>query len=372
MIIRNQQRNLDLRAIEAGLRRIDDIADKLLRSNTECLIPEDGLVQHNHMNNCHIVGERFLEVIANQKGQVLLWPASLRSIARPMVEEIKRQSPRNRRRQIEVGQYEPVPRSKSHRDCKFTFACKNHDNRVLKPTDSVQGFDPENRETQFKLGLRTMAAYTAWYQGHKRWAREDMIRHPGTIILLKQFPLLKFTIDALSEWGARQTSVGTQMESEMKRWQKAYLSSSWNQAVSYVSEVSVRPRVAACGVVSWSGYPVVISILPSNRASSFIIATTLLYDAASTLLPSKQSTAIQEVTNYWNRQFENQAPEQWLPHLSQICEFLYVSPDDYHNVDVISESARQSIETEIASKIPAIPDLRTDDPREILLQRDPQ
>ena len=377
---RNQPGNPALGGIESGLNRVDSIAKKLLRSNTECLIPEDAVVRHNCMNNCHIVGEKFLELIATKKslkqlkvpkGQIYCWPTSPRSITRLVVDELKASSSQRRRGSIEVDRYPPVPRSKNHGDCKFTFACKNHDNQVLKPIDSVQGFDPENRETLFKLGLRTVAAYTAWYDGHKRWAREGLRRHEHTIILLKQYPFLQPAFEALSEWGERQTSVGTQLESEIKRWQNAYLNSSWSQAVSHVSEVSVRPRVAACGIRNGSGYPVAVAILPNSRGTSFIIATTLLDDAASPLLPNQQSNVTQEVVNEWEQRFENQPPEQWLPDLSHLCEFLYVSPDDYHNESVISESARHAIETEIAGKISSVPDLRTADPRQILLQRDP-
>ena len=67
MIPRNQPGNPALRGIESGLNRVDSIAKKLLRSNTECLIPEDTVVRHNCINNCHIVGEKFLELIATKK-----------------------------------------------------------------------------------------------------------------------------------------------------------------------------------------------------------------------------------------------------------------------------------------------------------------
>ena len=170
-----------------------------------------------------------------------------------------------------------------------------------------------------------------------------MRRHEHTIILLKQYPLLQPAFEALSEWGERQTSVGTQLESEIKRWQNAYLNSSWSQAVTHISELSVRPRVAACGIRNGSGYPVAVAILLNSRGTSFIIATTLLDDAASPLLPNQQSNVTQEVVNEWEQRFGNQPAEQWLPDLSQLCEFLYESPDDYHNESVISESARQAI-----------------------------
>ena len=98
MIPRNQPGNPALRGIESGLNRVDSIAKKLLRSNTECLIPEDAVVRHNCMNNCHIVGEKFLELIATKKslqqlkvpkGQIYCWPTSARSITRLVVDALR-------------------------------------------------------------------------------------------------------------------------------------------------------------------------------------------------------------------------------------------------------------------------------------------
>ena len=89
---------------------MDSIAKKLLRSNTECLIPEDAVVRHNCMNNCHIVGEKFLELIATKtrlkqlkghKGQIYCWPTSARSITGLVVDELKASSSQRRRGSIE-------------------------------------------------------------------------------------------------------------------------------------------------------------------------------------------------------------------------------------------------------------------------------
>ena len=368
---RNQPRKLSLGTIESGLERMDCIADKLLRSNTECLIPEDAFIKHNCMNNCHVIGGKFLELIANQKGQVLLWPTSARSITRLVLAEFEKQTKRSRRRQIQVVQYAPVTRSKSNKDCKFTFACKDHDNKVFKPADSVQGFDPNNSETQFKLGLRTMAAYNAWYKGHKKWAREELRIHPDTIILLKQHPYLNSALEALTEWGARHTSVGAQLESEINRWQNAYLQSAWNQAISEIREVPLRPRLAAAGIQNGSGFHVTVTILPTTDSTSLIIATTLQDNTKPLPLSQQRRAATREVANEWEQRFANQPPEQWLPELSEFSEFLYVSPDDYKDNKIVSEDARRSIEKEIATKISIIPDPHTTDVRQVLSQRDP-
>ena len=332
------------------------------------------------MRNGHIVGERFLELIANTKripemegqiGQIYCWPTTASSITQLVLDKLKASSFQMGQGTTEIKHYPPVHISKNHKYCKFTFACHICDDQVLKPTDSVQRFDPQDRQTVFKLGLRTFAAYTAWYDGHKRWAKEGLLRNKHRLPLLRQHPFLQPAFEALSEWGARRTSVGRELESEMQRWRSAYQNSSWNQVASHVIEVSVKPRIAACGIQNWSGYTVALIILPNNKGTSFIIATTLLESAASPSLPSPQRTATQELAKQWKRHFADQPPEQWLPQLSNLCEFFYVSPEDYLDPGVISERARLTIATKIGSRIAAIPDITTDDPHKILLQLDP-
>ena len=198
--------------VQQALKRIDDIADKLLRSNETCQI----CMNHGPMRNCHIVGEKFLALIANTKGQICCWSTSAKSIARLVLPALQASSFRRTTGPIDVDSFPPVHRSKNNQHCKFTFACCLCDNQVLKPTDSVQQFDSRNAETVFTLSLRTFAAYTAWYEGHKKWA-EGLRRDPKSLLLLKEHPYMQPALEALSDWGARQTSLGRQLESEMQR-----------------------------------------------------------------------------------------------------------------------------------------------------------
>ena len=373
---REHLHNPGIGQINAALNRVDDIADRLLRSNETCLI----CMRDGPMRNGHIVGEKFLELIASKeplkefkikKDQIYCWPTSARSITRLALPALKEFLSQRKRGPIEIECYSPVPRSKNHKDCKFTFAYCTCEDHALELTDSVCGFDPQDGETVFELGLRTFAAYTAWYDGHKRWAKEDLGRNSQALLLIKQYPHLQSAFEALSDWGARKTAVGKQLESEMQRWRHAYQNSSWGHAIGSVIEAPIRPRIAGCGIANWSGSLVAITILPNKDGKSFIIATTLLGGAASPSLPNAQRTVCQELAKEWGQRFENQSPEQWLPEISRLCEFLYVSPEDYHDDSVVSETARQAVATAIAAKISAIPDLRTGDPSQILLERDP-
>lgn len=370
------QRNPSKGEIEVALNRIDNLADGLLRSNQTCLI----CMNDGAMRNGHIVGEKFLELIASTKnlrefkvkpGAVYCWPTSARSIGRLALPAVNELIARKRLGPIEIDRYLPVSRSKNHKDCKFTFTCCTCDNEVLKLTDSIQGFDPQDEETAFKFGLRTFAAYTAWYDGHKRWAKEGLVRNLQGILLLKQFPFLRSTITTLSDWGARQTALGKHFESETRRWRRAYTMSSWDQAANCVIDVSIKPRIAGCGVGEWYGYPVAVTILPKKNGRATILTSTLLDDGAPPSLSYQQCTANQQLAQEWARRFENQPPAQWLPAISRLCEFLYMSPEDYHDDRVVSETARHAIATAIGARISAIPDLLTEDPGRILREQDP-
>ena len=260
MIRQNRGRQGGRSAIGNALKNIDRTADELLRSNRECLIPESESISHDRMNNCHVIAEGFLRLISNGRGEVLCWPTSTRSIGRAAQRAIDQGRFETDPLTIFIEEYQPVLRSKNHKDCKFTFACHNHDDRVLKPADSVHDFDPYDSETQFKLGLRTMAAYTAWYRSHKRWSQEEFKKDPYAQKVLADYPLLHSACDAVSEWGAREITAGRKLEKELKRWQNAYQQLAWHRVTSVIREVKPNLQLAATGIPSPHGYPVAMTV----------------------------------------------------------------------------------------------------------------
>ena len=239
--------------IESALKSIDRTANQLLRSNDACLIPESEAIWHDRMNNCHVIGEQRLGLIADERGQVLCWPTSTRSIGRVAQMAISEGNFETNPLAINIGRYKPVPRSKNHRDCKFTVACHNHDDRVFKPIDSVKRFNPKDNEILFKLGLRTTAAYTAWYRGHKKWSQHDFMEDRYLRNVLSEYPFLQAACDAISEWGTKESSAGKNLEKEMVRWQTAYQESAWLRATSEIREIKPLLRLAATGIPGPAG-----------------------------------------------------------------------------------------------------------------------
>ena len=173
MVVNHRNQQVSRQGFQEALKGLDRTADRLLRSNQRCLVPNAKGETHDAMRNCHIVAEGFLGEITDSRGQVLCWPASTRSIGRlaqRATDEGKFQSNPFR---ILVDKYPPVLRSKNHKDCTFTFDCNFHDDRVFKPIDTVKEFQLDDPKTRFLLGFHMVAAYNAWYQGFKQWAKHD-------------------------------------------------------------------------------------------------------------------------------------------------------------------------------------------------------
>lgn len=337
---------------QKALKSLDKTADRLLCNNIDCLIPETESIGHGVMNNCHIIAEGFLDLISkkegkSKKGQVLCWPISTRSMGREAHRAISRGQFDRDSLSILPEKYEPVHRSKNHRDVKLTFACRNHDDKVFKPLDSVQEFNIEDKETQFKLALRTMAAYTAWYRGHKIWTQADLKKDQFIHGNLKDYPELQPAYDVTSEWGEDKQAVERMVEREMERWQGAYLRSAWDNLSSEYREVRPVLRIAGTGVTRSLGCHVVMTFLPTIEGKCLVIATVLKYK----MLPLLPRIAAKRVANLWAKRLSELNPIEWLPMLSQESEFLYLSPDDYYNDEIMTSEERSKIEEAMAQKM---------------------
>lgn len=334
-----------------ALKALDKIADRLLRSNQECLIPETESMGHDVMNNCHVIPEGFLALISNERGEVLCWPTSTRSIGREALKAVADGQFETNPLAIIVEQYEPVYRSKNHKDVKFTFACRNHDDKVFKSSDSVQRFNSEDKETRFMLGLRTMATYTAWYRGHKKWSQHDFKKERSTRRILNDYPVLQPLYNSVSDWGTREIAAERKLEKEMNRWKSAYLQSAWQLATTETKNITPKVRVAAIGVSSAWGYQVATTILPAANGDCLVLATSLESQGSTAWISNiGRRFAVRKVAQHWAKDLEETEPKEWLPTLAQRCEFLYVSPHDYYNDENLSSEDRHEIERAMFSK----------------------
>ena len=353
MIHQNRSSTGGKGTIESALKNIDRAADQLLRSNNVCLIPESEAIEHDRMNNCHVIAEPRLDLIANERGEVLCWPTSTRSIGRVAQKAISQGYIETNPPAINIEQYEPVPRSKNHKDCKFTFACHNHDDRVFKTIDSVKRFNSKDSETLFKLGLRTIAAYTAWYRGHKKWSQNEFKEDRYVRKVLSDHPFLKPACVAVSEWGMRESAAGRSLEKEVERWRSAYRQSAWHRVTSEIREFKPLLRIAATGIPGPQDCPVAMTILPTANGECLLVATVLEDETRIPWLTQRRRrTEAQQVAQEWAKRLTELRPVEWLPKIAQQCEFLYVSPHDYHNEEIVTCDERREIEQAISKKTP--------------------
>ena len=89
---------------------------------------------------------------------------------------------------VKLQRFNPVEIGYNSKDCKYTIACGVHDDKPFEKIDTAANFNPCDQETRFKLGLRSIAAYAAWYQGHKRWIEYDFVNDPRTLMIIKEYP----------------------------------------------------------------------------------------------------------------------------------------------------------------------------------------
>ena len=355
MIRQNQNRRVNRKAIGPALKSINKTADQLLRSNKKCLIPETESMGHDAMNNCHVIGQGFLDLIANDKGQVLLWPISTRSIGRAAQTAINQGRFDTNPVTIYVDEYEPVLRGKNHKDCKFTFACHNHDDKVFALADSVVQFNPGNSETTFQLGLRTMATYTAWYRGHKRWIREEFPKDSYLQEVRANYPVLQPAFNELSEWWKEEIDAERDLEKQMKRWQSAYLQSAWHRAKTVTRTVTPQLRIAVTGIPASRGYPVAMTILPTANSECILIATVLEDETnVAWLTQRSRRKAAEQVATELAYRLNELHPTEWLPELAGLCAFLYISPEDYYNDKILTADDRSEIASAMSQKVSTI------------------
>ena len=200
-----------------------------------------------------------------------------------------------------------------------------------------------------------MAAYTAWYRGHKRWSQEDFKKDPHIRKVLVDYPFLHSACDAVSEWGARELNAGRQLEKELRRWQNAYQQSAWHRVTSVILEVKPNLQLAATGIPSADGCPVALTVLPKTTGRCLLIAT-ILEDATRVpwLTQTRRRKAARQAAAQWAEKLEEPKPSTWLPTLAQLCEFLYVSPHDYYNDEIITGEERTEIERAMSRKTPTL------------------
>ena len=347
-ITRESQKKAE-QQIESIKKDWDKIADRLQKSNPECLIPCLAGEDHDRMNNCHVIGEKFLERIANNsRGEVYSWPVSVRAMGHIAIDLIHAREWQLNPPYFDIKKYPPVLLSKTHKDFKYTFACKCHDNKVFALADEPSGFNPHDAKTQFELALRSIVAHAAFYRGHKRYAEQDFDNDLTIRQILAKYPELRPIAEMAQDFGATQATGGGQLEREITRWQTAYKKPDISRIVSFATTASPKLRLAGTSIQKRNGHHIIISIIPDNQQSCAIIATAL---ARHNLLPQITQrgckSAVRKEAEAIKGLIETPQPAHWLAQLATQWIFLYVSPADYAE---LPEGDRTKVEESVAQK----------------------
>lgn len=353
MITRNSSFQPNRKEFGPALKRLDRLADQLQSKNQECLIPcRSAGDQHNAMNNCHVIAEGYLDRIGNDKKQVYCWPASARTLSRLVWNEILAGQLQPYPPYILIPKYPPTPRAKNHKDIKYTFACKNHDNTVFRSIDTVAHFNADDPETQLLLALRAVSAYTAFYQGHQRYVQHDFGKDPDLRRILAEYPQTQPLAELVRRFGNSRTKVWQRLEQMMRDWQTAYTDHDTERVASCVTKAHLKLRIAGTGIHRRMGRQVAVTILPDENYKCTIIATTLSHRTPVRKLTGwiPRSVAHAEANNVKER-LQNTEPAKWLAWLVTQWEFLYASPCDYDNDGIISAEGRNFVEQSAASKM---------------------
>lgn len=302
------------------------------------------------MRNCHIISEGYLKKIkktVNKKDKVLAWPISASTISRLLLAKAKSGQVQSLS-DLYIEKYGPILMGTNDQRVKYQFACSYHDNKVFDVIDKVKNFNPNNPETQFMLSFRTILAYAVFLKAHKQLAQNEFKKDSYIDQILMKYPELQPSAASIAFKLNRQlTNISKQYEKFLQDWQKAYIDGYVEKVTSYATTARTKLRIAATGINTNGRHQITVTILPSEKNYSCTIIATTLEPGKATKWPMEfelLSKVHQEAESVKDR-VQNQQPSEWLKWLLELgWEFMYISPDDYYNNNIITEEGRNSLE----------------------------
>lgn len=318
--------------------------------NGPCLIPslpDDKFVEMNKMSGCHVIGERYLELIATNQRQVCTWNMNAHQMGNNAI--FSEWDVANSGFTPKFEPFKPEKTSINSYLCKSKFACHHHDNKVFDAIDAPKTFDGQDPEHQFRLGLRAIAGTVANAEGVIAYGRalmDKLWNTPGTPKTYRS-PALEKLDKTIQENGTTVEMV----RAELREWQQIYMNRAERQIISCHMLARASVRVAISAVVYLETFPVVCTVLPrasegpEDNLCDVILAIRnrqskvhrSLKDAALKVKDLLESGPVTGLTGLVRDL--SMAP----------THFLFVSPEDYYNNDIISADDRFQIEREIAS-----------------------
>ena len=340
------------------LESIDHIENTIPTINNECLIPRiKGELPHDDMRNCHIISEGYLKRIkktVKKQDQILAWPISASTIGRLLLTKAKSGQVQSLS-DLRIEKYSPILMGTNDRRVKYTYACGYHDNKVFDVIDNVNNFNPNNPETQFILSFRTILAYAVLLKAHKQLAQNEFKKDSSIDQILMQYPQLQPSAASMAfKLNRKLTNTSKQYENFLQDWQKAYIDGYVEKITSYATTARTKLRIAGTGIKTNGRHQIAVTILPSEKNYSCTIIVTTLEPGKTTKWPMEFEllSKVHQEAERVKDLVQNQQPSEWLEWLLELgWEFIYISPDDYYNNNIITEEERNSLEHLKAQKM---------------------
>ena len=224
------------------------------------------------MSGCHVLGERYLEIIANNQRQVCTWNMNAHQIGENAILskwDITKPpfSPR-------FESFKPEMTSIGSYLCRSKFACQKHDDKVFKVIDDPKTFDAQDSEHQFRLALRAIAGTAASAEGTLAYcvAERNKYRSPGyarKIARHHNIPLNAYKNEARSRLEKIDKSIKDSearseiLRAELLEWQQTYKSQAGRPLISRHMPARTRVRVAISSVTYQDNRPIATyTVLP--------------------------------------------------------------------------------------------------------------
>ena len=322
-----------------------------------CMIPSldsDGFMETNQMSRCHVIGQKFLDLIANQ-GRILTWPMNGHQLVKAILPATWTITDTI---QPDFRYLRPYPTGTGTDSypCTAPFACHDHDDRVFKAIDAPTTFDPRMREHQFLLAFRTIAGATSITEGAltrcteeiRRLAPRRVRRQHGS----KAVPQLKY-LDQSMHVSQERADL---LRPEVALWQGMYGAENPRQILSCCMLAKPRIRLAISSVTYEPGcLPMSVSVLPrvgsEPKDNLCDIIVTSRQPEGTVLAGVRSQEQVLEEQASRIREFLCSDPIDAIPALLNALSmnptsYFFISPDDYRLLDA---AGRTHIENQMAS-----------------------
>ena len=310
------------------LKEVERLSNRLYSSfKGVCLIPKlPQDKEHDEMNNCHWIGEKFLNRLLTN-GSMYYWP-----VAHPYhIAFLTRHEGGGMLGYKFPWEIKSIPhKSAGPGDalCKLRSACHNHDHDVFEIIDDPEKFHPEDIRAQYLLGLRAMVSNVALADSALEWA---LANGQTGFIVEDAIENLEYEKEAHFR--------------ELQHWLEIRERGSFSAIASLYMKVSTSIRMAASDVIEdeSSGLFFTVSILPGRDVKELdVIVSSRKTPKLSLVSNIQQKIAFHRIARTISLLSKN--PTAGIVGIMDLTPRMFVCPQDYDAPSILGEEDRAEID----------------------------